>query len=253
MERGSLKPLKHVIAGFVDELIACGQENRSENRRGRGRQTPKDEKARKRKKEETDEVNATKSSKIVGKKAHNARVDRLKALCRAATVPIPPNVYKKNKTDNGLAQALEKLLEKHGLNYNSTSHDTSRVKAKLQLQRDLDGIDTSNIITEGRRSRSGSNARRIQLTDGIVDSEEEDLSETSVEDGNDDDVESVSAHEHEQQNINISEEESIQSEISSESNKRKKSAPALSKTAGKRSKKTKKMVDWSDDDTDDEI
>ena len=42
------------------------------------------------------------------------RVERLRKICRQATVAIPPTVYR-NKDDDALVAALEALLDKHGV------------------------------------------------------------------------------------------------------------------------------------------
>lgn len=177
--------------------------------------------------------------RLAGPRQYSKRVVKLRNLCKEATITIPPSLYVKHKTDDELAEALEALLEKHGLSADSggcvgssalSPHHASRqsvrlaavapkaivppswsrivlagarsandnpcrfpgagclvtrfsagscgvdcsncllcclpglaaragkeevakVKRKLALQRDLDGIDTSNIIFEGGRRR----------------------------------------------------------------------------------------------------
>lgn len=88
-------------------------------------------------------------------RTYSKKVDRMRSLCRQATITIPPNIYVKNKTDRELEAAFEALLEKNGLEANAGANEVAKVKAQLQIQRDLDGIDTSNIISDGRRSRRG--------------------------------------------------------------------------------------------------
>lgn len=70
-------------------------------------------------------------------------MERLRRLCRAATIAIPPNVYRAAKAGGGeaaLAAALEALLAKHGLGKGSDRAATDAVRARLQLQKDLDGV-----------------------------------------------------------------------------------------------------------------
>jgi hypothetical protein len=88
-------------------------------------------------------------------RTYSKKVDRMRSLCRQATITIPPNIYVKNKTDKELEAAFEALLEKNGLEANAGANEVAKVKTQLQIQRDLDGIDTSNIISDGRRSRRG--------------------------------------------------------------------------------------------------
>lgn len=60
-----------------------------------------------------------------------------------------------NKGEAALTSALQELLARQGLSTSSDSAALARVKAKLELSRDLEGIDMSNIISEdgGRPSR----------------------------------------------------------------------------------------------------
>ncbi|GMH39120.1 hypothetical protein BSKO_07018 [Bryopsis sp. KO-2023] len=81
-------------------------------------------------------------------------ISKLKKILKDATIKISPNVYSQNRDVDSLAAALESLARKHGLGLNSTPHEISRVKGHLERTRDLEGIDTSNIVTgTGRRPR----------------------------------------------------------------------------------------------------
>jgi hypothetical protein len=64
-------------------------------------------------------------------------------------------VSAQNKGEAALVKALQELLAKHGLTPNSDAGALARVKAKLELSRDLEGIDMSNIISDdgGRSTR----------------------------------------------------------------------------------------------------
>jgi hypothetical protein len=88
-------------------------------------------------------------------RTYSKKVDRMRNMCRQATITVPPNIYVKNKTDKELEAAFEALLEKNGLSSDAGANEIAKTKAQLQIQRDLDGIDTSNIISDGRRSRRG--------------------------------------------------------------------------------------------------
>lgn len=154
-----------------------------------------------------------------GPRLYGKCVEKLRSVCRAATITIPPSLYSRNKEEGALEAALEELLAKHGLDADSGAsaaavlccvaaigpllscgrcsvcladgrdgcgmhselaitwsscrctppHSTccthpspsvhageraiAQVKSKLTIQRDLDGIDTSNIIEGGRRRR----------------------------------------------------------------------------------------------------
>lgn len=50
---------------------------------------------------------------------YSKAVERMRAVCRAATITIPPSLYVKNKSNEALEEALGALLSKHGLSENS--------------------------------------------------------------------------------------------------------------------------------------
>ncbi len=51
--------------------------------------------------------------------------------------------------EDDLAAALTALLSRHGLSGDSDPARVARVRAKLELARDMEGIDTANIIEDG--------------------------------------------------------------------------------------------------------
>lgn len=59
-----------------------------------------------------------------------------------------------------LEEALGALLAKHKLSARSDAHAIAQVKAKLELQRDMEGIDLSNIIDGDEDSGRGRRPRR---------------------------------------------------------------------------------------------
>lgn len=80
------------------------------------------------------------------------------SLCTAALRVVPPP---QNKDPASLRAALQQLLSDQGLSEHSEARAIARVKAQLERERDLEGIDTSNIIEEegGRGSRRRAAAR----------------------------------------------------------------------------------------------
>ncbi|KAK2080499.1 hypothetical protein QBZ16_000352 [Prototheca wickerhamii] len=74
-------------------------------------------------------------------------------MCKRATIGIAPSIYVKNKTDQQLRAALEELLSKHGLSKSSGPEAVEAVKQRLAKERDLEGIDVSNIVSGPRRRR----------------------------------------------------------------------------------------------------
>lgn len=63
----------------------------------------------------------------------------LQGILKKATIPIPPALYVKHKSDADLAEALEELLNKHGLHKSADPRQIEKVKKKLQINRDLEG------------------------------------------------------------------------------------------------------------------
>lgn len=88
-----------------------------------------------------------------GKKGYSRAVKKMQAMCKQATITIPPQVWSKARQgEDELQQAFIDLLAKHDLSPSSGSQDVERAKHALATQRDLDGIDTSNIVSQSRRA-----------------------------------------------------------------------------------------------------
>ena len=85
---------------------------------------------------------------------HSKVIAKAKGILKTASIRIPVNVFAKNKTIPSLECALEELLGKHGLSLSSSAKQIRGVRKKLEIARDLDGIDLSNVMTSGRRGRS---------------------------------------------------------------------------------------------------
>lgn len=77
----------------------------------------------------------------------------MRNICKQATITIPPSLYRKDCDSKDMESGILEILKKNGLDENSPKASIMAVKEKLQIQRDLDGIDTSNIIDDGPRSR----------------------------------------------------------------------------------------------------
>lgn len=140
VESGSLKDYKKYISDYVDKLLASSLPKVGKEQSGE---------ANKRKTVGSTRVS---TNRVSGK--FGDAVNKLRSLCRAATIAIPPCIYTQNKTEEGLTNALKMLLSKYGLQASSSAADVSKVRAKLQLERDLDGIDVTNIIDRKGSRRS---------------------------------------------------------------------------------------------------
>ncbi|CAL5225223.1 g8011 [Coccomyxa viridis] len=87
-------------------------------------------------------------------KESGSKVQKLKRVCKAATIAIPPSVYTRVTSEEDVIQRLEDLLSKHGLAKDSSAEEVARVKRNLKKERDLDGMDTKNILESSRSRRS---------------------------------------------------------------------------------------------------
>ena len=88
-----------------------------------------------------------------GKKEHSRAIQKMQAMCKQATINIPPGVWQKARLgEQELQTAFEELLRKHDLAQNSSAQDVERARCTLAIHRDLDGIDTSNIVSRSRRA-----------------------------------------------------------------------------------------------------
>merc|ERR1712060_264822 len=81
----------------------------------------------------------------------SAAIARAKTILKEASIRIPPRLYSVHKTEAALESALLGLLSKEGLSSSSTRKEIAKVRKRLEMQRDLDGIDISNIVDTGRR------------------------------------------------------------------------------------------------------
>lgn len=54
-----------------------------------------------------------------GPRQYSKRVEKMRSVCKAATITIPPSLYSRNKEEGALEAALEELLAKHGLDADS--------------------------------------------------------------------------------------------------------------------------------------
>jgi hypothetical protein len=72
-------------------------------------------------------------------KEYGPRVAKLKRICRAATITVPPSVYTRVSGEADVVERLRALLRKHGLSEQCGQEDIARARKQLQKQRDLEG------------------------------------------------------------------------------------------------------------------
>ncbi|KAF3445669.1 hypothetical protein FNV43_RR10845 [Rhamnella rubrinervis] len=89
--------------------------------------------------------------------AYGKRVESLKSVIKACGMSVPPVVYKKvkqvpeNKREAQLIKELEEILAKEGLSANPTEKEIKETRKKKERAKELEGIDTSNIVMSSRR------------------------------------------------------------------------------------------------------
>ena len=76
---------------------------------------------------------------LTAAKEYGPKVQKLKRVCKAATIPIPPSVYTRVTSEQDVIKRLKDLLSRSGLAKDSSAEEVARVKRKLKKERDLDG------------------------------------------------------------------------------------------------------------------
>lgn len=73
---------------------------------------------------------------------------------------LSPQFYIQHKDIESRCKGMEDFLANHGLNIDSKPSEVKAVKKKLELKRDLEGMDTSNIMDGNGRRSMRTTARR---------------------------------------------------------------------------------------------
>lgn len=87
-------------------------------------------------------------------KGYGSKVQKLRQVCKAATIAIPPSVYTRVTSEQDVIQRLKELLSKYGLAKNSSAEEVARVKRNLKKERDLDGEPDCHISPDVLRCAS---------------------------------------------------------------------------------------------------
>lgn len=88
---------------------------------------------------------------------YGKKVEHLKSIIKSCGMSVPPSVYKKvkqvpeNKRETQLIKELEEILSKEGLSANPSEKEIKDVKKRKERAKELEGIDTSNIVSSSRR------------------------------------------------------------------------------------------------------
>ena len=80
-------------------------------------------------------------------------VAKLRNLCKRAGLTYQ-HVFMRHKDDAGREAALIGILAEAGLTRGSDASAVAKVRAKVEREKDLDGIDAKNVIEGGRRRRA---------------------------------------------------------------------------------------------------
>ena len=123
-------------------------------------------------------------------------VAALREVCKRAGLTYQ-HVFMRHKEDDARIEALESILRDNGLDANASEKAVAKVRAKVELERDLDGIDASNVIEGGRRRRAVATDQWGQATkyaedagdDDDTSDEEDDASDEEDDASDDDDAE----------------------------------------------------------------
>ncbi|XP_015867105.2 uncharacterized protein LOC107404639 isoform X2 [Ziziphus jujuba] len=146
------------------------------------------------------------TKKEVSAPAYGKRVESLKSVIKACGMSVPPAIYKKvkqvpeNKREDQLIKELEEILAKEGLSANPSEKEIKEVRKKKERAKELEGIDTSNIVSSSRRrSTTGFVAPPkpkipIESDDGDTDDDEDDDDDDDEDDDDDDDDDDDNDH-----------------------------------------------------------
>ena len=132
---------------------------------------------RKRKKSEKQPTRKTKTET----ETPNAKVSKLRKLCKDAGITKATHVFMKFKTNLEREDALEKLLGERALDIRATAKELAKVKEDIEREKDLEDIDASNIIEGGRRRNTRTQVSYKGLDASESEEEEEEEEESDVE------------------------------------------------------------------------
>ena len=119
----------------------------------------------------------------------NAKVSKLRKLCKDAGITKATHVFMKFKTNLEREEALERLLGERALDIRATAKECAKVKEDIEREKDLEDIDASNIIEGGRRRNTRTHVSYKGLDASESEEEEEEEEESDVEIESDSDEE----------------------------------------------------------------
>ncbi|KAL0040660.1 hypothetical protein WJX79_000885 [Trebouxia sp. C0005] len=153
----SLAGRKEFIQKYVDKIIAHQASKQAKassvtNLDAASAPAKKKQKAAAQQESELQEDGKDMSQQAKAQPRTSKTIDKVKRIAKAATIKIPPSMYVKSKSLDEVESDMEALLSKHGLSLDCSSHEISKAAARLAKERDLEGIDVSNIVQEDASS-----------------------------------------------------------------------------------------------------
>ena len=87
----------------------------------------------------------------------------MRDVARQAGVTVPPSLYARTKTDDEVVAGFEALLAKYDLTADADAASIRAAKARVKRERELDGIDTSNVLDADDAGRGGRRTRGARV------------------------------------------------------------------------------------------
>ncbi|XP_010436441.1 PREDICTED: DNA ligase 1 isoform X3 [Camelina sativa] len=154
-----------------------------------------------------------KSVKETPTTGYGRRVEHLKSIIKSCGMSISPSVYRKakqapeEKREDTLVKELKEILAKEGLSANPSEKEIKEVKKRKERTKELEGIDTSNIVSSSRRRSTTSfvpppkpiKAEESESDESEDSDNEEDEEEDEVVVGEEEDEEVVGEEEEEEE------------------------------------------------------
>ncbi|KAL7615588.1 hypothetical protein Lser_V15G00380 [Lactuca serriola] len=134
---------------------------------------------------------------------YGKKVERLKSIIKACGMIVAPTVYRKAKQapeeqrEAILVKELKEILSKEGLSSNPSEKEIKEVKRRKEKAKELEGIDTSNIVV-GSRRRSTFNFVAPPKPKVAIESDGDESSEDSDDDSEDSDNEDADGDDQEE-------------------------------------------------------
>ena len=112
-------------------------------------------------------------------------VAKYRDACKRAGITAFQGVLMRTTDEKARIDAMSALLRERGLSVSSAPSEFERVKAKIEMERDMDGIDTSNIVTGGRRRTAAYGTTNYAQLEASSDDDDDDDDDDGHSDSDD--------------------------------------------------------------------